>query len=546
MNENKIDNIIFRKMLIGGAANLERNKAIVDALNVFPVPDGDTGTNMNLTVQSAVAEIQKSNENTIPNLAKLLARGSLMGARGNSGVILSQLFRGFAAGLEGVTELDIDVITKSFKIAVDTAYKAVMKPVEGTILTVARETSEYAISICDEVNDMDEFLKMVNKRAEESLENTPNLLPILKEAGVVDAGGKGLLYILEGGYAAYSGVEIEYEEPSIQITDTSKEVEAFGSEDEIKYAYCTEFMIRSKSKTHEDFLPYILDMGDSIVCFSFDDIIKTHIHTNDPGKVLMRAASLGELFNLKIENMKEQFRVKKSNLDDQAKKEEQEQEELKKYGFVSIGFGDGIEKLFDDLDVDRFISGGQTMNPSTEDILESVNKINAENVFVLPNNSNIILAAEQAKQLSDKNLIVIPSKTIPQGISAMLGYSESDSPEENLESMVSMLSSVKTGQVTHAVRDTTMNNLDIVEGEYIGLFDKQIVTHGVELKDQVLDLVERMVDDESSIITLYFGEDVDEESANSLGEEIEKLYDLCDVEVHFGGQPVYYYIISVE
>lgn len=540
MSENIIDNIVFRKMLIGAAANLEKNKAVVDALNVFPVPDGDTGTNMNLTVQSAIVEIQKENENTIPNLAKALAKGSLMGARGNSGVILSQLFRGFAKRLENEREITIPTIAEAFKIAADTAYKAVMRPVEGTILTVARETAEYAISICDEHNNMDDFLNLIIDRAKESLINTPNLLPILKEAGVVDAGGKGLVCILEGAYAAYNGIELEYQEPEVQVKDTSQEIEAFGSEDEIEFMYCTEFMIRSTGKTYDEFLPYIIEMGDSIVCVGFDDIIKTHIHTNDPGKVLMRAAQFGELFNLKIENMKEQFRERKSEIENMSN------QKAKPYGFVSIGFGDGIETLFTDLNVDVFISGGQTMNPSTEDILAAVEKINAENIFVLPNNSNIILAAEQAKKLSDKNLIVIPSKTIPQGIGAMLGFDESQDAEENTESMIEMLSAVKTGQITHAVRNTTMNDLEIKEGEYIGLFDKQIETHGTELKDQALELAKKMIDDESSIITIFYGEDVDKEAAEQLGEEIQKLAELCDVEVVYGGQPIYYYIISVE
>lgn len=540
MSENLIDNIVFRKMLIGGAANLEKNKAVVDALNVFPVPDGDTGTNMNLTVQSAIVEIQKENENTIENLAKALAKGSLMGARGNSGVILSQLFRGFAKRLEGEREISIPVIAEAFKIAADTAYKAVMRPVEGTILTVARETAEYAIAICDEQTDMDNFLKLLIERAKESLDNTPNLLPILKEAGVVDAGGKGLVFILEGAYAAYNGVELEYEEPEVQVKDTAQEIEAFGSEDEITYMYCTEFMIRSEDKTYDEFLPYIVEMGDSIVCVGFDDIIKVHIHTNDPGKVLMRAVTFGELFNLKIENMKEQFRARKSDVEENVK------EDMKKYGFVSIGFGDGIETLFNDLNIDVFISGGQTMNPSTEDILAAVAKINAENIFILPNNSNIILAAEQAKHLSDKNLIVIPSKTIPQGISAMLGFDETQTAEDNEENMIEMLSSVKTGQVTHAVRNTTMNDLEIKEGEYIGLFDKQIETHGDDLSTQVMELVKKMVDDESSIVTLFYGEDVNQEDAEELSEQIQEFAEFCDVEVVHGGQPIYYYIISVE
>lgn len=537
-----IDNVMFKKMLIGAATNLENNKSLVDSLNVFPVPDGDTGTNMNLTVQSAVKEINSLTEYSITKIAEAVAKGSLMGARGNSGVILSQLFRGFAKGMVDVNQITPRITAEAFKLAANTAYKAVMKPTEGTILTVARETADKALEICDNSTDMVAFLEEVIKQAKISLDKTPEMLPVLKQAGVVDAGGKGLICLLEGAIAALKGVEIKKEQNATEIIETQAEVSEFGSEDEIVFAYCTEFMIKNSKKSHEQFLPIIMDKGDSIVCVGSDDIIKVHIHTNNPGLILSKAVTFGEIINIKIDNMKEQFRNKQKSAPEQVPVST----EKKEYGFVSIGFGEGIQKVFYDLKVDYFISGGQTMNPSTEDIIEAVNKINAEHIIILPNNSNIILAAQQAKELSEKNLYVIPTKTIPQGVSAMLAFNEENSIEDNVNDMTASINTVKTGQVTYAVRDTSMNGLDIKKDDIIALLDKDIVNHGSDVEEQTVELIKKMVDEDNFLITIFYGEMIDEDTAKSLKDKVEEIADQCDVEIVYGGQPIYYYIISVE
>lgn len=537
-----IDNVMFKKMMVGAAANLENNKSQVDSLNVFPVPDGDTGTNMNLTVQSAVKEINSLEESSVGKIAEAAAKGSLMGARGNSGVILSQLFRGFAKGIADANQINPRLAAEAFKSAANTAYKAVMKPIEGTILTVARETADKALEICDKSEDMVLFLEEVIKEAKISLDKTPELLPVLKQAEVVDAGGKGLICLLEGALAALKGVEIKREQSTDEIVETQQEVSAYGSEDEIVFAYCTEFMIKNAKKSHEQFLPLIMDKGDSIVCVGTDDIIKVHIHTNNPGLILSKAVTFGEIINIKIDNMKEQFRNRKKSVPEQAPAST----EKKDYGFVSIGFGEGIQKIFYDLKVDAFISGGQTMNPSTEDIIEAVNKINAEHIIILPNNGNIILAAQQAKELSEKNLHVIPTKTIPQGVSAMLAFNEDGSIEENIADMTAAIDNVKTGQVTYAVRDTAMNGLDIKKDDIIALFDKDIVNHGSDVEEQSLELIKKMVDDDNFLITIFYGDMIEEETAKALKEKVEEFADQCDVEIVYGGQPLYYYIISVE
>jgi len=533
---------MFKKMLIGAATNLENNKSLVDSLNVFPVPDGDTGTNMNLTVQSAVKEINNLTEFSITKIAEAVAKGSLMGARGNSGVILSQLFRGFAKGMVDVNQITPRITAEAFKLASSTAYKAVMKPTEGTILTVARETADKALEICDSSTDMIIFLEDVIKQAKITLDKTPEMLPVLKQAGVVDAGGKGLLCLLEGALAALKGVEIKKEQNATEIIETQAEVSEYGSEDEIVFAYCTEFMIKNSIKSHEQFLPLIMDKGDSIVCVGSDDIIKVHIHTNNPGLILSRAVTFGEIINIKIDNMKEQFRNKQKSAPTQAPVST----EKKEYGFVSIGFGEGIQKVFYDLKVDYFISGGQTMNPSTEDIIEAVNKINAEHIIILPNNSNIILAAQQAKELSEKNLHVIPTKTIPQGVSAMLAFNEDNSIEENVNDMTAAINTVKTGQVTYAVRDTSMNGLDIKKDDIIALHDKDIVNHGSGIEEQTLELIKKMVDEDNFLITIFYGEMIDEKAAKNLKDKVEEIAEQCDIEIVYGGQPLYYYIISVE
>lgn len=534
-----IDNVKFKKMLLGAAINLENNKTIVDSLNVFPVPDGDTGTNMNLTVQAAIKEINNLSESTITSLASAAANGSLMGARGNSGVILSQLLRGISKGLMGANHIDCKIIAESFKSASDTAYKAVMKPVEGTILTVARETAEKAMATYTEYEDVVEFLESLIQQAKGTLNRTPEMLSVLKQADVVDAGGKGLIYLLEGGLAALKGVEIKQEITEHTVIDTEVELDEFTSEDEIIFAYCTEFIIKNPIKTAEDLLSRIYDKGDSIVCVGNENIIKIHIHTNNPGQILAIAVKYGELTNIKIDNMKEQFRerLKESHKNNQKKK---------KYGFVSIGMGDGIEKVFTDLNVDVFVSGGQTMNPSTEDILEAANSINADYIIILPNNSNIILAATQAKEISDKNIYVVPSKTIPQGIAALIAFKDESNIDENIEAMTQAVKEVKTGLVTYAVRDTVFNDLEIKKDQIIAIYDGNIVNHGENPEDEAVELISKMVDEDSFLVTLFYGDNVDEKTAESIVPKIEEVAEECDIEIIYGGQPLYYYIVSVE
>lgn len=534
-----IDNVTFKKMLLGAAVNLENNKTIVDSLNVFPVPDGDTGTNMNLTVQAAIKEIQNLSESTITSLADAAANGSLMGARGNSGVILSQLLRGMSKGLKGANQIDCKIIAESFKSASDTAYKAVMRPVEGTILTVARETAEKAMSSYTEYEDVVVFLESLIHQAKDTLNRTPEMLKVLKQADVVDAGGKGLIFLLEGALAALKGMEIKQEKTETQVIDTAVELEEFTSEDEIIFAYCTEFIIKNPIKTAEEFLSRIYDKGDSIVCVGNENIIKTHIHTNNPGQILAIAVKYGELTNIKIDNMKEQFRERLKN-------SHKKNHEKKKYGFVSIGMGDGIQKVFTDLNVDVFLSGGQTMNPSTEDILEAANKINADNIIILPNNSNIILAATQARKISDKNLHVVPSKTIPQGITALIAFKEENDIDENMEAMTEAIKEVKTGQVTYAVRDTVFNDLEIKKDEIIAIYDGEIVNHGKNPEDEAIELISKMVDEDSFLVTLFYGDKVDKKTAEGIKSKIEEVAQDCDIEIIYGGQPLYYYIISVE
>lgn len=539
MNIKHIDNVTFKKMLLGAAVNLENNKTIVDSLNVFPVPDGDTGTNMNLTVQSAVKEIQNLSESTITSIADAAANGSLMGARGNSGVILSQLLRGMSKGLKGAYQIDCKIIAESFKLASDTAYKAVMRPVEGTILTVARETAEKAMATYTEYQDVVVFLESLIKQAKDTLRRTPEMLKVLKQADVVDAGGKGLIFLLEGALAALKGIEIKQEIREDQVIDTEVELEEFTSEDEIIFAYCTEFIIKNPKTTSEEFLSRIYDKGDSIVCVGNENIIKTHLHTNNPGQILSIAVKYGELIGIKIDNMKEQFRERLKN-------SHKKSHEKKKYGFVAIGTGDGIQKVFTDLNVDVFVSGGQTMNPSTEDILAAAHKINAKHIIILPNNSNIILAATQAKEISDKDLHVVPSKTIPQGITALIAFKEENDVEENMNAMTEAVKEVKTGQITYAVRDTVFNDLEIKKDQIIAIYDGDIVNHGENPEDEAIELISKMVDEDSFLVTLFYGDKVDKKTAENMKQRIEEVAEDCDIEIIYGGQPLYYYIISVE
>lgn len=537
-----IDNVKFKRMLLGSAINLENNKTIVDSLNVFPVPDGDTGTNMNLTVQSAIKEINNLQESTITAISSAAANGSLMGARGNSGVILSQLFRGIAKGLKEANLIDCKIIAESLKSASDTAYKAVMRPVEGTMLTVARETAEKAMSTYEEFEDVIAFIESLIDQAKDTLNRTPEMLKVLKQADVVDAGGKGLIFLMEGALAALKGVEIKQEIGEQVVIDTAVELDEFTSEDEIIYIYCTEFIIKNPLRTAEEFLSRIHDKGDSIVCVGNENIIKTHLHTNNPGQILAIAVKFGELTDIKIDNMREQFRERQK----ENNKINKNNQKRKKYGFVSIGMGEGLKKVFTDLNVDVFLSGGQTMNPSTEDILEAANQINADHIIILPNNSNIILAATQAREISDKDIHVVPSKTIPQGITALIAFKEENSVEDNIKAMTQAAKEVKTGLVTYAIRDTVFNDLEIKKDQIIALYDGDIVNQGENPEDQAVELISKMVDEDSFLVTLFYGSDVDKRTAEGIKSRVEEVAEDCDIEIIYGGQPLYYYIVSVE
>lgn len=550
-----IDAKTFKKMFLAGAASIEAKKEYINELNVFPVPDGDTGTNMTLTIMSAVKEVNSLNDPSIEELAKAISSGSLRGARGNSGVILSQLFRGFTKEIKDHKELNVTVITNGFMKAVETAYRAVMKPKEGTILTVARGAAEKAAQLALETDDLVYFGKEIIDHMEKVLAQTPDMLPVLKEAGVVDSGGQGLLEIVKGAYDALLGKEIApvaFEGK----TATGINKERVASED-IKFGYCTEFIVRLEKEytlsSEIEFKNYLESIGDSIVVVSDDDIVKVHVHTNDPGLAIQKGLTYGSLSNIKIDNMREQHNeivIKDAHnaaaSDDKPKKTANNQPR-KKAGFIAVSMGEGLGEIFTGLGVDYIIEGGQTMNPSTEDMLNAINEVNADTIFILPNNSNIILAAEQAKQLTeDKNIIVIPSKTVPQGITAVINYVYDKSPEENAQRMIQEMNRVKSGQVTYAIRDTVIDGKEIKQGNIMGLGDKTILAVSDDIRTTAVELVKNLVDDESELISIYYGEDVSEEDANSVGEELMDLFPDLDVEVHYGGQPIYYYIVSVE
>ncbi|MBU5426491.1 DAK2 domain-containing protein [Tissierella pigra] len=534
-----LDGAMLKKALAGAAKFLEDNKEEVNSLNVFPVPDGDTGTNMSLTVNSAIKQGINLDEDSVSKIALSTSHGSLMGARGNSGVILSQLFRGFANGLNGKDTADIKTIAEAFKQASDTAYKAVMKPTEGTILTVARECGEYAISISKQEKDILIFLKKVIEHGEKALARTPEMLPVLKRAGVVDAGGKGLIYVLTGAYNALAGIEnIEIKPEVKNIEKQDRTHHEHIDTDDIKYGYCTEFIINTNYKDIETFREELSVQGDSLLVVGGEGLIKVHVHTNNPGTVLQKALSLGELNDIKIDNMRYQHEeiLLKSELS----------KPKKPYSFVAISIGEGIDEVFKGLNVDTLVSGGQTMNPSTEDILKAIENTTGENVFILPNNSNIILTAEQTKELSDRNVVVIPSKTIPQGIAALLAFDESKSLEENTDTMKEAITYIKTGQVTYSVRDTEFNNTKIQKDDIIGIAEGDIVASGKEINEVSIKLLENMVDEDTSLITILYGSDLSEEMAEDLEKHLSDLYDDLDIELICGGQPIYYYIFSVE
>ena len=562
MKVQKIDAKTFRKMFLAGAKLLEIKKEYVNELNVFPVPDGDTGTNMTMTILSAAREVEQLENGDMKAIAKAISSGSLRGARGNSGVILSQLLRGFAKGIEQYRELDAMIIAGALNRGVETAYKAVMKPKEGTILTVAKEMANKAAELALEDNDILENFPKILEHAQKALENTPNQLPVLKEAGVVDAGGQGLCYILEGAYKALvGGGEVSFDFGEQAAGSGKKEFNHVFQEaaDSIEFGYCTEFIINTKEgadneKDSEALKGYLETIGDSIVAVCDDDLIKIHVHTENPGLALQKALTLGYLSNLKIENMRIQHTEQLikhgheiASQQAEAKAEPERPMEKKENGFVAVSAGQGIENVFKDLGVDVVITGGQTMNPSTEDFVQAIEKINADTVFLFPNNKNIILAAEQAVHLvKDRKVVVIPSKTVPQGIGALIAFEEGAAPEENKETMLEAMAAIKSGQVTYAVRDTQFEGKTIKTGDIIALDESKILAVAGDVDTAVEELAAALVDDDSEIITLYYGEDVQAEAAEQAAELLREKYPAADVAVQFGGQPLYYYLISVE
>lgn len=541
----------LQKMFIAGAKNLEAKKEWINELNVFPVPDGDTGTNMTLTIMSAAKEVGAITEPTMETIAKAISTGSLRGARGNSGVILSQLFRGFTREIKKVDQIDVDVLSRACVKAVETAYKAVMKPKEGTILTVAKGMADKSCELVGESDDLVHVIDEIIKHGDYVLSQTPEMLPVLKQAGVVDSGGQGLMTVIKGAFDALLGKEIDYTLEPVQTAGTKVTEEVPMDDVEIKFGYCTEFIInldkempKSEEKAFKEFLESI---GDSIVLVADDEIVKVHVHTNEPGVAITKALTYGSLSRMKIDNMREEHQERLIKNAEKMAEQQKAEEPRKKYGFVAVSVGEGLDEIFKGLNVDHIISGGQTMNPSTEDILNAIDKINADNIYVLPNNKNIILAAQQAESLvEDKNIIVIPSKTIPQGISAMIGFNPDNSPEDNKEAMIDSMSYVKTGEVTYAVRDTVIDDKEIKEGNIMGIGDEGILAVGEEIDDTTINMIKEMQDEESEIVSLYYGAEVTEEAANKLADKIAEALPEIEVEVYPGGQPIYYYIASVE
>lgn len=559
----QIDAKLFQKMFLGGALSIEARKEEINELNVFPVPDGDTGTNMTLTIMAAAKEVSQLEEPTMETLAKAISSGSLRGARGNSGVILSQLFRGFTKEVKNCTVIDVTVMAAALSKAVETAYKAVMKPKEGTILTVARGGAEKAAELAMETDDLEYFCAEILKHMEAVLEKTPDLLPVLKEAGVVDSGGQGLLVVLQGAYDVMLGKQVQFEEgtsPVKQKTSPTVSTEQIETS-EIKFGYCTEFIIMLEkqydTETEREFKSYLESLGDSIVVVSDEDIVKVHVHTNDPGLAIQRALTYGSLTKMKIDNMREEHHEKvikeaerqaaRKTEDIPQRKEEKIEVPRKPVGFVAVSIGEGMNEIFRGLGVDYLIEGGQTMNPSTEDMLTAIEQVNADTIFIFPNNSNIILAAEQAKKLTkDKQIIVIPSRTVPQGITALINYVFDKPAQENEKHMTEEMKHVKTGQITYAVRDTNIDGKEIKQGDIMGLNDKTILVVGEKPKDTAYDLLCQMIEQDDELVSIYYGKETQEEEASQLADKISKEYPQLDVEIHMGGQPIYYYIISVE
>ena len=569
MELKSVDAALLQKVVLAAAKGLEAKKEWINELNVFPVPDGDTGTNMTMTIMAAAREVAAIENPTMESIAKALSSGSLRGARGNSGVILSQLFRGFTKEIKESNEITVTSLANAFTRATETAYKAVMKPKEGTILTVAKGMAEKAVDLATQTDDVIDFLTQVIEEGDYVLSQTPEMLPVLKQAGVVDSGGQGLMQVMKGGLDGLLGRGIPFDTaaPAAGNTESTKPKVAAGSDElstsDIKYGYCTEFIVNVEKTYDMDeeqkFKGYLESIGDCVVVVSDDDIIKVHVHTNHPGLAFEKGLTYGSLSRMKIDNMREEHHERliqnASNVAQtpetpaEAKKEEApaSNEPRKPYGFIAVSIGKGLGEIFKGIGADYLIEGGQTMNPSTEDMLNAIEKVNADVIYILPNNKNIILAAEQAKSLvEDKKIFVVPSKTVPQGIAALINFLPDLSPEENLENMTSEMGRIHTGQITYAVRNTNIDGMEIHEGDIMGIGDSGMLAVGQNVNETVLETLKRMVEDESELISVYFGEDVTEEDAEALVEKVQTAFPNCEVELNDGGQPIYYYLLSVE
>ena len=545
-----INGKLLKEIFISGANHLQNNKDLIDKLNVFPVPDGDTGTNMSLTIASAIKELKTIKSDSITDLGKALSKGSLMGARGNSGVILSQIIRGIAKSIEAKDNLSVEDFAKALKSGSDTAYKAVIKPIEGTILTVVRESSEFAIKNHSNYKDFVEFMEALVFEAEKSLDRTPDLLKNLKDAGVVDSGGKGLVCLYEGMLSALKGSSVRLsgsgeETRSVPATGVHSDS---AKDADIKFGYCTEFILESQEVDSDTIRDIMMGYGDSLVVVGYDGVIKVHVHTNNPGKALEEALRFGQLLTIKIENMRLQHENQIITDEEQSYTDFSgyASEEKKEFGFITTTMGRGLADIFDELGVDVVIEGGQTMNPSTEDFMNAINMINAESIFILPNNSNVIMAANQAKELSEKNVYVVPTKNIPQGISCMVTFDHDVDPKTNIQNFETLLETIKSGEITYAVRDTVMGGIEVTEGDIIGISGKSLISSGKNIEDVTRNVIKDMVDEDAGIITLYYGEDVEEDAARLFAENIQAEFEDLDVELYYGGQPLYYYLIAVE
>ena len=556
MGMNYIDAEMLKKAFLAGAKGLEANKEWINELNVFPVPDGDTGTNMTMTILSAAREVAAIEKPTMESLAKAISSGSLRGARGNSGVILSQLFRGFTKEIKTVDVITTTTLANAFNRGTETAYKAVMKPKEGTILTVAKGMADKASELVSQTEDIIEFVQKVIEHGDYVLSQTPEMLPILKEAGVVDSGGQGLMQVLKGCLDGLMGKEIDLSvDGAVKAPQAPLQTGSAAGDFDIKFGYCTEFIVNIEKaynqKTEHEFKSYLESIGDSIVVVSDDDMVKVHVHTNDPGLAIQKALTYGSLSRMKIDNMREEHQERlikdAEKLAKEQKEEEKAREPRKTYGFIAVSIGDGMSEIFKGIGADYLIEGGQTMNPSTEDMLNAIERVNADTIYILPNNKNIILAAEQAKSLvKDKKIVVVPSKTVPQGITAIINFAPDLSPEVNLEMMVQEMGRVKSGQITYAVRNTTIDGMEITEGDIMGIGDSGMLAVGKEVEEVALQTLRAMIDEESELISIYYGEDVKEEEAGVLYTKAQEEFAGCEIELHNGGQPIYYYMISVE